>query len=137
MAEATHQSYSRADVIEAASGREPTESARAAAGAALTKLGVPLTRADVGILANRMLDALAEGIHSRPREDGYEEPAPPPDRLPVTRDQAIRLFSEARVIDVEMVDELAAWTFAGGIVLVLNHATEPPEFTLGLDATDG
>lgn len=56
-----------------------------------------------------------------------------PDRLPVTRDQAVRLFSESRVIDVEMVDELAAWTFAGGIVLVLNHTTEPPEFTLGLD----
>lgn len=64
-------------------------------------------------------------------------PAIVPDRLPVTRDQAIRLFSEARVIDVEMADELAAWTFGGGIVLVLNHTTEPPEFTLGLDATDG
>lgn len=63
--------------------------------------------------------------------------AAPTTLLPVSREQAVRLFTELRVAGVELVDDLAAWTFTGGVVLVLDHTTDPPQFTLGLDAPDG
>jgi len=59
--------------------------------------------------------------------------------ITVSPAQAVHLFKEARLISCELTGELelAAWTFAGGVVLILDHTAEPPCFRLGLDTPDG
>ena len=65
MPELPRRSNSRDDVLDAVNSRKVVEAARKAAGDALVEMGVPLRRADVGYLADKMRAALADGLMAR------------------------------------------------------------------------
>lgn len=56
--------------------------------------------------------------------------------LAVSREQAVRLFTECRVVAAEVVEDFAAWTFPGGVVLILDHTADPACFRICLDTRE-